>query len=155
MHVRKGVVFSAVILLSAVAPMETVTGLANGTAGLWQSKVGATNTVVSSSTAGGGYKQNFPVPGGCGLGTFNANHSESWLTVKPGTETLVGSSKFFFEKFSTFYNFHLGSYNISGTNPRATTNNIVQGYECVTTGTQEMPPSWTDTTDPNVDFDTH
>ena len=30
----------------------------------------------------------------------------------------------------------------------------MQGYDCVSTGTQEMPPSWTDNTDPNVDFDT-
>ena len=32
--------------------------------------------------------------------------------------------------------------------------NQVQGYECTTVGTQEMPPSWTNNTDPNVDFDT-
>jgi hypothetical protein len=30
----------------------------------------------------------------------------------------------------------------------------VQGYDCVSTGTQAMPPSWTNNTDPNVDFDT-
>jgi hypothetical protein len=30
----------------------------------------------------------------------------------------------------------------------------VQGYECTTVGTQEMPPSWEMNTDPNVDFDT-
>jgi hypothetical protein len=31
----------------------------------------------------------------------------------------------------------------------------VQGYECTTLGgTQEMPPSWTNNTDPNVDWDT-
>src|SRR4029434_696465 len=33
-------------------------------------------------------------------------------------------------------------------------NNQVQGYDCISTGTQEMPPSWTNTTDPNADFDT-
>ena len=32
--------------------------------------------------------------------------SESWLAVKPGTEDLAGASKFFFEKFSTFSDFH-------------------------------------------------
>ena len=37
-------------------------------------------------------------------------------------------------------------------NPSA--NNQVQGYDCISTGTQDMPPSWTDTTDPNADFDT-
>jgi hypothetical protein len=36
-----------------------------------------------------------------------------------------------------------------------TTNNQVQGYDCLSTGTQAMPPSWTNATDPNVDFDTH
>jgi hypothetical protein len=30
----------------------------------------------------------------------------------------------------------------------------VQGYECTTVGTQAMPPSWTNNTDPNADFDT-
>src|SRR5262249_53182577 len=35
-----------------------------------------------------------------------------------------------------------------------TATNQVQGYECTTVGTQEMPPSWTNNTDPNADFDT-
>ena len=150
---RTGVLLGVAML--ALTPGQPVAGSA-GAAGstLWSSAVSATNTVVSSPTMGGGYPQNFPTEGGCRLGSYNANHSESDIAVKPGTETLVGSSKFFFEKFSTFYGFHLGSYNIPGTNPSATTNNIVQGYECVTSGTQEMPSSWTDTTDPNVDFDT-
>ena len=77
--------------------------------------------------------------------------SESWIAVQPGTENLVGPSKVFFEKFSTFYNFHLGCIGSSTDGPAAS--NIVQGYECVSTGTQEMPPSWTNDTDPNVDFD--
>ena len=42
-------------------------------------------------------------------GQYNANLSESWLAVKPGTEDLVGTSKIFFEKYSTFYMFHLGA----------------------------------------------
>ena len=29
----------------------------------------------------------------------------------------------------------------------------VQGYDCISTGTQSMPPSWTNNTDPNADFD--
>jgi hypothetical protein len=65
---------------------------------------------------------------------------------------LVGVSKIFFENFSTFYNFHLGAYAI--TNGAVTGASQVQGYECVSTGTQAMPPSWTNNTDPNVDFDT-
>jgi hypothetical protein len=72
--------------------------------------------------------------------------------VKPGTEDLVGSSKFFFDKYSTFYMFYLGAHQILNGTPAG--NNQIQGYDCVSTGTQDMPPSWTDTTDPNLDFDT-
>ncbi len=136
------------------SPGQVAAGVASSGQSLWPSLVTASNTVVSSPTTGGGYPQNFPVEGGCRLGSYNSNHSESDIAVMPGTETLVGNSKFFFEKFSTFYAFHLGTYDIPGTNPSATRNNIVQGYDCVTTGSQAMPPSWTDTTDPNVDFDT-
>lgn len=127
---------------------------------LWLSSVAATNTVVSTPTSGGGYAELPPVAGGCvgpSPNNFNANHSESHVTVKPGTEQLVGSSKFFFDKFSTNYNFYLGSYNINGTGH---SDNIVQGYDCSTTETtpgvlnQNMPPSWTNSTDPNVGFDT-
>jgi len=115
-----------------------------------------TNVVASSPTAGGGYPvppgSRVPSAGTCRAGPFNANHSESWLAVKPNTEDLVGSSKFFFDKYSTFYMFYLGAYQILGGTPSG--NNQVQGYDCISTGTQAMPPSWTDTTDPNVDFDT-
>jgi hypothetical protein len=125
-------------------------------AGGWRSSVPFTNQVATSPTAGGGY----PVPAGarvpdagtCGLGPLNANHSESWLAVQPGSENLVGSTKFFFDKFSTFYMFYLGAQQILGGTPSG--NNQVQGYDCVSNGTQSMPPTWTDTTDPNVDFDT-
>jgi hypothetical protein len=72
--------------------------------------------------------------------------------VKPGTEDLVGSSKFFFDKYSTFYMFYLGAHQIPHGTPSG--NNQIQGYDCLSTGTQAMPPSWTDTTDPNLDFDT-
>jgi hypothetical protein len=115
-----------------------------------------TNTVVSSPVEGGGYPvppgSTKPLPGTCGPQHLNSNHSESWLAVKPGTEDLVGSSKFFIDKWSTFYDFHLGSFTIDNGSPVAT--NQVQGYECTTVGTQAMPPSWTNNTDPNVDFDT-
>src|SRR5713101_2107815 len=137
---RTAVLAGAAVL--AVVPGRFAAGPGSGSgSSLWTSAVSDSNTVVSSPTTGGGYPQNFPTEGGCRLGSYNANHSESDIAVKPGTETLVGSSKFFFEKFSTFYDFHLGSYNIPGTNPSATTNNIVQGYECVTDKgmTQEMP----------------
>src|SRR5213079_3518948 len=48
--------------------------------------------------------------------------------------------------------FYLGAFQILGGTPAGS--NQVQGYDCLSTGTQDMPPSWTDTTDPNVDFDT-
>ena len=72
--------------------------------------------------------------------------------MSPGSEDLVGVSKFFFETFSTFYMFHLGSYTMPSGTPAQNTQ--IPGYDCVSTGTQEMPPSWTNNTDPNVDFDT-
>ena len=145
----------------AAAPGSLAAGANRGAApGLWSSPVSATNTVVSTATSGGGYPENPPVDGGCvgpSPNNFNANHSESHLAVQPGSERIVGSSKFFFDKFSTGYNFYLGSYNIDGTNGSAS-NNIVQGYDCstITSGglVQSMPPSWTNTTDPNVGFDT-
>src|SRR5437763_3133492 len=73
--------------------------------------------------------------------------------MKHGTEDIVGDSKFFMGKWSTFYDFHLGSYTILNGSP--VSNNQVQGYECTTLdGNQDMPPSWEMNTDPNVDFDT-
>lgn len=121
---------------------------------LWSSAVTFTNVVASSPVMGGGYPviSGQYVPGTCGPQPLNSNRSESWIAVKPGTENLVGVSKFFISKWSTYYNFHLGSYTILGGTPAA--NNQVQGYECTTVGTQAMPPSWTHNTDPNADFDT-
>jgi hypothetical protein len=125
-------------------------------AGTSGGSVSVTNVVASSPTAGGGYPvppgSRVPEAGTCRAGPFNANHSESWLAVKPGTEDLVGTSKFFFDKYSTFYMFYVGAYQIPGGTPAG--DNQVQGYDCVSTGTQQMPPSWTGTTDPNGDFDT-
>jgi hypothetical protein len=128
---------------------------AAGAAAGWEAPVG-TNVVAGEAIAGGGYPDppgaTKPEPGTCRPGLYNANRSESWIAVKPGTEALVGASKIFFENFSTFYNFHLGAYAI--TNGAVTGASQVQGYDCVSTGTQAMPPSWTNNTDPNVDFDT-
>ncbi len=122
---------------------------------LWQSSVSFTNQVASTPTVGGGYPipagQNYPNAGTCGPGTFT-NRSESWLAVKPGTEDIVGASKFFFDKYSTDYMFYVGAYQISSGAPAG--NNQVQGYDCVSTGTQAMPPSWTNSTDPNAAWDT-
>jgi hypothetical protein len=146
------------VAMLVAAPVSISVGGAGATpsGSLSQSSVPFTNVVASSPTTGGGYPvppgSRVPVAGTCREGPFNANHSESWLSVKPGTEDLVGTSKFFFDKYSTFYMFYNGAYQILGGTPSG--NNQVQGYDCVSTGTQEMPPSWTDTTDPNTDFDT-
>jgi hypothetical protein len=141
----------AAVLTLAVGPAASTTG-----GSLLSPTVPFTNVVASSPTSGGGYPvppgSRVPVAGTCRAGPFDANHSESWLAVKPGTDDLVGSSKFFFDKYSTFYMFYLGAYQILAGTPSG--NNQVQGYDCISTGTQAMPPSWTDTTDPNVDFDT-
>jgi hypothetical protein len=142
-------------LLTALAVVVAV-GATAGTAGGATWTYTGTNQIASTPTTGGGYPippgSRVPLAGTCGEGPFNANHSESWIAVKPGTEDLVGSAKYFFDKYSTFYMFYLGAIQISGGTP--TGNNQIQGYDCISTGTQEMPPSWTDTTDPNLDFDT-
>ena len=145
------------VLITASLSLTTGGAGASPPASAWHSTVSFTNVVASSPTTGGGYPvpsgSRVPVAGTCGAGPFNANHSESWLAVKPGTENLVGTSKFFFDKYSTFYMFYNGAYQIMRGTP--TSNNQVQGYDCISTGTQDMPPSWTNTTDPNSDFDTH
>src|SRR5438046_520422 len=101
-------IFLALAVLGALASA--------GSASAAWSLVG-TNTVVSSPVAGGGYPvppgSTRPDPGTCGPQNLNSNHSESWLAVKPGTEDIVGNSKFFIGQWSTFYDFHLGTYPIS------------------------------------------
>src|SRR6516162_8891098 len=145
-----------VIVSAALAAGLAVPGAAAASGPGWASSVPFTNQVASSPTTGGGYPvppgQTFPNPGTCRAGALDSNHSESWIAVQPGTENLVGSSKFFFDKYSKFYDHYLGSYRILGGKP--VDNNQVQGYDCVSTGTQAMPPSWTNVTDPNVAFDT-
>src|SRR5437764_330577 len=137
---------SAIVLVCA--PAASAAG--------WVTPAGTTNTVADQVIAGGGYPDapgsTKPQPGTCRTGLYNANRSESWIAVKPGTEQLVGVSKLFFEKFSTFYDFHLGAYAIN--NGSVAGASQVQGYDCISTGTQSMPPSWTNNTDPNADFDT-
>jgi hypothetical protein len=144
------------IAVAVIALGLTVANASTAGAQLWSAGPVATNTGVSQPSTGGGYPvppgQTAPDPGTCRAGDYNSNFSESWIAVKPGTEDLVGTSKFFFEKYSTFYDFHLGSFSISNGVPQAA--NQVQGYDCISTGTQAMPPSWTNNTDPNADFDT-
>lgn len=147
---------TAVFLAAGLIAFLLVSGAAGLAASASITSFPFTNQVATRPFQGGGYPvpagSTAPLPGTCRLGQYNANASESWIAVKPGTEHLVGTSKVFFEKFSTFYDFHLGSYTILNGKPVAS--NIVQGYECVSTGTQAIPPSWMNNTDPNVDFDT-
>jgi hypothetical protein len=155
-HFRIQTVVVAVLTGAGMAVGATAPGAAAASGSGWTSSVFFTNQVASSPTTGGGYPvpsgQTFPNPGTCGPGALDSNHSESWIAVKPGTEDLVGSSKFFFDKYSKFYDHYLGSYRILNGTPSG--DNQVQGYDCVSTGTQAMPPSWTNVTDPNVAFDT-
>lgn len=139
-------------ICALAAALALVLVPAAGAAG-WSTVVPFTNAVASSPTPGGGYADvnGAPVPGNCGPGSFDSNRSESWLAVQPGTENLIGTSKFFFDKWSTFYNFYLGSYTIPDGVPSGNTQ--LRGYDCVSTGSQQMPPSWTNNTDPNVAFD--
>jgi hypothetical protein len=140
----------ALVALAALAYASTASAAG------WTSTVPVTNVVASPPTTGGGYPvpdgATAPDPGTCRVGNYNSNQSESWIAVKPGTEDLVGVSKIFFEKYSTFYDFHLGSYPMPNGSP--TSKVQIPGYDCVSTGTQDMPPSWMNNTDPNVDFDT-
>jgi hypothetical protein len=154
MH-RSALTHASALVLALTLVLQAQS-LGSAASPLWSSSVTFTNLVASSPVLGGGYPvqpgTNAYVPGTCGTQPLNSNHSESWIAVKPGTEDLVGLSKFFISKWSTFYDFHLGSYTMLGGKPG--TNNQVQGYECTTVGSQEMPPSWTHNTDPNADFDT-
>ncbi len=146
---------AALVLVAALAAVASGVPVTTA-AGAWGSSVRFTNQVASTPFVGGGYPvpagSTAPAPGTCRPGLYNSNRSESWIAVQPGTENLVGTSKIFFEKFSTLYDFHLGSYTIINGTPVA--NNQVHGYDCISTGTQAIPPSWMNNTDPNVDFDT-
>src|SRR3954462_15727731 len=140
-------------LAAGVAAAVWFTG--GAAAAAWEIPAAA-KVVADAPVAGGGYPvpagSTRPDPGTCRAGLYNSNRSESWIAVRPGTESLVGVSKIYFENFSTFYDFHLGAYAI--TNGAVTGQSQVQGYDCVSTGTQAMPPSWTNNTDPNADFHT-
>src|SRR3989442_3537333 len=156
MFMRAVVALGVAEALAVLVAGGPAAAAANGWAWRW----GFINQGASSPSSGGGYPippgSRVPVAGTCGPGPFNANFSESWIAVKPDTEDLVGSSKFFFDKYSTFYMFYLGAHQIFNGAPAG--NNQIQGYDCLSavpgTITQDMPPSWTDTTDPNADFDT-
>jgi hypothetical protein len=154
-HLRLPVIVAALLTGSALAALAPAVAAGAPKPG-WTSTAQFTNQVASTPTTGGGYPvppgQTFPNPGTCRAGSLDSNHSESWIAVKPGTEDLIGNSKFFFDKYSKFYDFYLGTIGIPNGTPAG--DNQVQGYDCVSTGTQAMPPSWTNVTDPNMAFDT-
>jgi hypothetical protein len=107
--------------------------------------------VVSSPVSGGGYPGTAPAPGGCEEGLYDSNFSEASLALRPGSEQLVGGAKAYFSQWSTWKAQHTVSFAIDG--GRASTH-FVGGYDCVTTGSQDMPPSWTNVTDPTGVWDT-
>ena len=123
-------------LLYISAALAALAWASSAAAAGWTTSVPVTNQVASSPTTGGGYPDpdgaTAPDPGTCRLGNYNSNHSESWLAVKPGTEDIVGASKIFFEKYSTFYNFHLGVYTMFG--GMLAGNVQILGYDCVSIG---------------------
>jgi hypothetical protein len=99
--------FLAVGVLSA--GLLTWTPTSTAAPSLWQASVTIENQVASQPTKCGGHPLSagsiVPSAGRCRPGMYNANLSESWLAVRPGAEDLVGTSKIFFEKYSTFYMF--------------------------------------------------
>ena len=109
-------------------------------------------TVVSSPVVAGGYPGAKPAPGGCVAGPYDANFSESALALRPGSEQLVGGAKAYFERWSTYKSQHTVSFALPAHGRPST--HIVNGFDCVTAGTQAMPPSWTNVTDPNLVWDT-
>ena len=86
--------FLTVLVALVAVALGFAVGPVGGTPGgsLWRASVPFSNVVASSPTAGGGYPvppgSRVPEAGTCREGPFNANHSESWLAVKPGTEDL-------------------------------------------------------------------
>src|ERR1041384_3130377 len=143
-------------LAGALVVVAAVLLPTSASAAPWTASVPFTNQVARPPFGAGGSPappgQTAPDPGTCRLGDYNSNRSESWIAVKPGTEDLVGVAKVFFERDSAFFEFHLGAYPIPNGTPAG--NVQIPGYDCVSTGTQDMPPSWMNNTDPNVDFDT-
>src|SRR5512132_1735369 len=125
---KRFVVVVGVLVVGLLAWTPT----SNAASSSWQD-LSFINVVASQPTMGGGY----PVPAGsrvpsagtCRPGKYNANLSESWLAVKPGTEDLLGTSKIFFEKYSTFYMFHLGAITMPDGTPETPSTTQVQGYD--------------------------
>jgi len=118
----------ALVVLATTSPVRSAAGAG--------SSFPFSNQVASTPFESDGYPvplgSRVPVAGTCGRGLYNANHSESWIAVKPRIEDLVVTSKFFLGNYSTFYVLHVGSYQILKGLP--IDNNLIQGYECGSTG---------------------
>ena len=138
--------------VSLVLAIKPVTGAAGR---VWGASVAA-NVVASSPTTGGGYPvpagSRVPVAGTCG----GPVQRESLRVVARGQARNRGPGRLGEVLLRRVLDvLHVLSRRDPDPERTPTGNNQVQGYDCISTGTQEMPPSWTDTTDPNVDFDTH
>src|SRR4051794_21559620 len=144
---------ATVLALAATAPVAASTGNRRdqGPSHGWGGHPAVTSRVGSSPTYGGGYPGAKPAPGGCGNGPHDSNFAESALALRPGTERLVGGAKAFFGRWSTYKASHTVSFAISRRHGSST--HLVGGFDCVTRGTQAMPPSWTNTTDPTLVWD--
>lgn len=138
---RRRLVLATVAILLAVAPAAT-------------GAPPAREQVVSSPFAAGGYPGAEPAPGTCITARYDANFSESVLAARPGSEQLAGASKAYFNKWSTFKAYHNAAFVFGGRGDRPLATAIIGGFDCATTGTQAMPPSWTNATDPNLAWDT-
>ena len=112
----------------------------------------ASERVVSDVMVAGGYPGAAPAPGACRAGLYDANYSETALARRPGSEQLVGGAKAYFAAFSTYKAQHTASFTLPTSGRSAT--HPVGGFDCVTADSQRMPPSWTNVTDPNVEWDT-
>jgi hypothetical protein len=123
----------------------------------WSQAVPFRHHVVSSPVSGGGYRGAKPAPGGCVRGRYNSNFSEGALALRRGTDQLVGASKAYFARWSTFKAEHTVSFSLSRQHRRHSAlrarTHFIGGFDCATTGSQAMPPSWTNVTDPNLVWD--
>ncbi|HEX8919059.1 MAG TPA: sialidase family protein [Chloroflexota bacterium] len=109
------------------------------------SNAGISNVQASSPASGGAST----FGGTCqGVVTYNTDHGESDIQIDPhNSNHLLAASKFFYS--DSQYVFHLGSY-VSFNGGSSFSDQIIPGYDCVTSGN---PQEWVNTTDPTVTFD--
>lgn len=138
-------------VLTVVGGLSLAAALPTGPASASADRVHARESVVSGTMTSGGYPGVKPTPGGCVAGPYDANYSETALALEPGRERLVGGAKAYFGPWSTYKASHTASFSFG---PEGPATHPVTGFDCVSTGTQAMPPSWTNTTDPNLEWDT-